>query len=74
MNDDFATTQRKLRIQMAENQTRMEIADEELERGGNPLSSLIVLVVVLAFAAAVVMWVLRHRDAINGPMRMAGIA
>lgn len=63
---DFHAEQRKLRLQMAQNQVRMEIADEELERGGNPIATAAVLVVVLLFAASVVMFVLSYRDEIDG--------
>lgn len=56
-----------LKLQMAQNQNRMEIADEELPRGGNPIAALAALIVVLAAAVICVMLVYNFAYVIDGP-------
>lgn len=68
ISEDWATEQRKLRIEMAQNQVRMEIADEELPRGGNPIATLAVVVLVLMVSASCMVWGYTFYKAIDAPV------
>ncbi len=55
-DQDWAAEQRKLRIQMAQIQTRMEIADEELSRGGNPIAAVILILLAVGLMVPIILY------------------
>lgn len=63
---DWAAEQRKNRIEMSQNQNRMEQADEELPRGGNPIATVAALILVIAATVACISLVLTFKEVIDG--------
>jgi len=55
-----------LKLEIAQNQNRMELYDEQLPRGGKPLTTLAVLALILMCAVAAVGLVLHFADMIDG--------
>lgn len=65
-NEDWNTAERIDRVQRLNRQNRMEIADEELPRGCNPLSTVAAIVLVCTACAIAVQLVLTFADVIDG--------
>lgn len=63
---DWWTVERQLRIKMLQNQYRMELADEQLERGGNPIAAIVLLILIGVSTWGLLNLVLSFSDAIDG--------
>lgn len=61
-----------LRLRISQNQHFMEMADEQLPRGGNPLATVAALVLVLTAAAIAVFVVITFADVIDGQRQIVG--
>lgn len=62
---DWANPVKKTKLTIQQNQNRMEITDEQLERDGEPLATLAALILVISAAAICVSLVLSFADTID---------